>query len=65
MALYKQAAKEIDSLEQQIMSLIEEINPKTGIGKISHCYLSKYGDLSKFSLPSQMLSFAGLEPGYY
>ncbi|MEL7648471.1 MAG: hypothetical protein AAGU76_10285 [Sedimentibacter sp.] len=29
MALYKQAAQEVDSLEGQILSLIEEINPKS------------------------------------
>lgn len=70
MALYKQAAKEVDSLELQIISLIEEINPKAmtipGIGALSAAVIyAEYGDLSKFSTPSQMLSFAGLEPGYY
>lgn len=70
MALYKQAIKEVDSLELQIISLIEEINPKSltipGIGPLSAAVIyAEYGDLSKFSTPSQMLSFAGLEPGYY
>lgn len=69
-ALYKQAAKEVDSLELQIISLIEELNPKSltipGIGALSAAVIyAEYGDLSKFNTPSQMLSFAGLEPGYY
>lgn len=70
MNLYKQTCAEVDSLEQQIISLIEEINPHTlsipGIGPLSAAVIyAEYGDLSKFNSPSQMLSFAGLEPGYY
>jgi transposase len=70
MALYKQVVFEVDSLEGQIISLIEEINPKSltipGIGALSAAVIyAEYGDLSKFGTPSQMLSFAGLEPGYY
>lgn len=70
MALYNQAAQEVDSLEGQILSLIEEINPKSltipGIGSLSAAVIyAEYGDLSKFNTPSQMLSFAGLEPGYF
>lgn len=70
MALYKQTAQEVDSLEIQIVSLIEDINPKSlsipGIGSLSAAVIyAEYGDLSKFNTPSQMLSFAGLEPGYY
>lgn len=26
---------------------------------------AEYGDINKFNSPSAMLSFAGLEPGYY
>ena len=68
--LYKQSCIEVDSLEQQIIALIEEINPHTlsipGIGPLSAAVIyAEYGDLSKFNSPSQMLSFAGLEPGYY
>ena len=70
MHLYKQSCVEVDSLEQQIISLIKEINPHTlsipGIGPLSAAVIyAEYGDLSKFNSPSQMLSFAGLEPGYY
>lgn len=68
--LYKQSCIEVDSLEQQIISLIEDLNPHTlsipGIGPLSAAVIyAEYGDISKFDTPSQMLSFAGLEPGYY
>ena len=68
--LYEQSCIEVDSLEQQIIALIEEIRPHTlsipGIGPLSAAVIyAEYGDLSKFNSPSQMLSFAGLEPGYY
>lgn len=37
-----------------------------GIGPLSAAVIyAEYGDLSKFNSPSQMLSFARLEPGYY
>jgi transposase len=70
LALYNQTAQEVDSLEVQILSLIEEINPRylsiPGIGSLSAAVIyAEYGDFSKFNTPSQMLSFAGLEPGYY
>jgi len=68
--LYKQCATEIESLEYQITDLITQINPKylgiPGIGPLSAAVIyAEYGDFSKFSNPNQMLSFAGLEPGYY
>jgi transposase len=70
MALYKQAAHEVNSLEAQIVTMIEEIKPKSltipGVGSLSSAVIyAEYGDVSKFSSPSQMLSFAGLEPSYY
>lgn len=70
MALYKQSAIEVESLEQQIITLIDAIKPHSmtipGIGALSAAVIyAEYGDLSKFDSPSQMLSFAGLEPGYY
>jgi transposase len=68
--LYNQAAKEVILIEEQIISLIQDIQPKSltipGIGALSAAVIyAEYGDLSKFDTPSQMLSFAGLEPGYY
>lgn len=70
MNLYKQSCMEVDSLEQQITSLIKDIKPHSlsipGVGPLSAAVIyAEYGDLSKFNSPSQMLSFAGLEPGYY
>lgn len=68
--LFHSADKEVDRLESEIISLITELNPRTltipGIGPISAAIiLSEYGDVKKFPSPSQMLSFAGLEPGYF
>ncbi len=69
-SLYKASKKEIDSLESQIISLISQINPRLltipGIGPLSAAVIyAEYGDFSKFGSSAQMLSFAGLEPGYY
>jgi len=37
-----------------------------GIGALSAAViLSEYGDFSKFDNPGKLLSFAGLEPGYF
>lgn len=68
--LYNQSAIEVDKLEQQIISLISDIQPKSmtipGIGPLSAAVIyAEYGDINKFKSPSAMLSFAGLEPGYY
>lgn len=68
--LYKQSATEIESLENQITELITQIHPKyldiPGVGPLSAAVIyAEYGDFSKFDNPNQMLSFAGLEPGYY
>ena len=68
--LYNQSATEVDKLEKQIISLISEIQPKSmsipGIGPLSAAVIyAEYGDINRFKSPSAMLSFAGLEPGYY
>ena len=68
--LYKQIDAEIAKLEQEITALTNELNRPTttipGVGVLSAAViLSEYGDISKFKSPAQMLSFAGLEPGYY
>lgn len=70
LSLYKLSAQEIDSLEQQICDLIYRINPHSlsipGIGPLSAAVIyAEFGDLTRFSSPHKMLSFAGLEPGYY
>ena len=68
--LYSQMDSMVDELEQQIEDCIHSIDPPIlsipGIGALSTAViLSEYGDFSKFKNPSKMLSFAGLEPGYF
>ncbi len=68
LTLYKSLVKEIDTLEKEINTLIEEAHPHymsvPGIGSISAAVIySEYGDISNFSTPAQMLAFAGIEPG--
>ena len=65
-----QTRPKVDGLEQQIEDCIRGIDPPIlsipGIGALSAAViLSEYGDFSKFKNPSKMLSFAGLEPGYF
>ncbi len=60
----------IDEITVQISECIRGLNPPIltipGIGELTAAtILSEYGDISKFEGPAQMLSFAGLEPGYY
>ena len=66
--LYKNIDDHINELDKQISTIIKDLNPPTlsipGIGVISCAsIISEFGDISKFSNPSKMLSFAGLEPG--
>jgi transposase len=66
--LYKEIDTKIDSLDNQISTIVKELNPPTlsipGIGVISCAtIISEFGDISNFSNPNKMLSFAGLEPG--
>jgi len=68
--LYRLADSEVKRLESEITTLITELKPQTltipGIGPLSAAVIiSEYGDINKFSSPAQMLSFAGLEPGYF
>lgn len=68
LTLYKAAAEQVTILEAKITELIEEVHPHymsiPGIGPISAAVIyAEYGDISNFSSPSQMLAFAGLEPG--
>lgn len=60
----------IDEIESQIRECIRGLNPPIltipGIGELTAAViLSEYGDINKFESPAQLLSFAGLEPGYY
>jgi len=66
--LYRDIDSKIDSLDKQISTIIKELNPPTlsipGVGDISCAIIiSEFGDISRFSNPNKMLSFAGLEPG--
>ena len=68
--LYNQLDAKIQEIEEQVVACIRGINPPMlsipGIGALSAAIiLSEYGDFSKYDNPSKMLSFAGLEPGYF
>ena len=68
--VYSQMDAKVDELDCQITECVRGINPPVlsmpGIGELSAAViLSEFGDFSKFDSPSKMLSFAGLEPGYY
>lgn len=68
--LYAQLDSKVDELEHQIEDCVRGIDPPMlsipGVGALSAAViLSEYGDFGKFKNASKMLSFAGLEPGYF
>ena len=68
--LYLQIDSKIDQIETEITQIIEVLGPPTssikGIGAVSAAVIvSEFGDISRFENPDKMLSFAGLEPGYF
>ena len=68
--IYSQLDAKVDELDAQIKECVRGIDPPClslpGIGELSAAViLSEFGDFSKFQNPSKMLSFAGLEPGYF
>ena len=68
--LYNQLDAKIQEIEEQVVACIRGINPPVlyipGIGPLSAAIiLSEYGDLSNYDSPAKLLSFAGLEPGYF
>ena len=68
--LYNQLDAKIQEIEEQVVECIRGIDPPMlsipGIGALSAAIiLSEYGDFGKYDSPSKMLSFAGLEPGYF
>ena len=70
LTLFKTADAEVTRIESEIIPIIFELNPHLltipGIGPITAAVItSEYGDFSRFSSASQMLSFVGLEPVYY
>lgn len=68
--LENQLDDKIDEIDTQISECICGLNPPIltipGIGDLTAAViLSEYGDINRFEGPAQMLSFVGLEPGYY
>lgn len=68
--LYSKLDSMIDETERSIKECVSVMNPPMltvpGIGVESAAVmLAEFGDFSKFDNPSQMLSFAGIEPGYF
>ena len=68
--LHSQIDCKINEVEAEITQIVLEMNPPTlsikGIGEVSAAVIiSEFGDFSRFDNPGQMLSFAGLEPGYF
>ncbi len=68
--IYSQLDSKISELDATISEIITEINPPTfsikGVGAVSAAVIiSEFGDFSRFQHPNKMLSFAGLEPGYF
>lgn len=66
--LFRNIDEQIIELDKRISTIIKDLNPPTlsipGIGVISCAsIISEFGDISKFSSASKMLSFTGLEPG--
>lgn len=70
MNLYKICNSEISKMNEEITSLIHELHPHIfpipSIGPIIVAAITaEYGNVKRFSSPDKMLSFAGLESGYY
>lgn len=68
--IYNQLQSKVEEIELQINDCVLGLAPPMltipGIGVASTAViLSEFGDLSKFNSPSKLLSFAGLEPGYF
>ena len=70
LTLHSQIDEQIQDVEKKIIGSIRAIDPPIlsfpGIGPISAAtILSEYGDMSRFSSPYKMLSYAGLEPSCF
>ena len=68
--LFKAIDDEILTLEEQITSIVHQINPHfltiKGIGVITAAtILAECGDINNFANAGKLLAFAGLEPGVY
>ena len=68
--IYNQLQSKVEEIELQIHDCVLALAPPIltipGIGAASAAViLSEFGDFSKFNNPSKLLSFAGMEPGYF
>ena len=68
--LHSHIDRKIDQIDSDLSRIISTLNPPIlsvkGIGHVSCAsILSEFGDISRFENPNKMLSFAGLEPGYF
>ena len=68
--IFSQLDSKVNETEALIAECVSEINPPMitipGIGiESAAVILAEFGDFSKFDNPSQLLSFAGMEPGYF
>lgn len=61
--IYNQLQSKVEEVEQLINDCVLVLDPP--MLTIAAVILSEFGDLSKFDSPSKLLSFAGLEPGYF
>ena len=68
--IFSQLDSKVDETETLISECVSELNPPMltipGIGVDSAAViLAEFGDFSKYKSPAQLLSFAGMEPGYF
>ena len=68
--IYNQLQSKVEEVELQINDCVLGLAPPMltvpGIGAASAAViLSEFGDFSRFKSPAKLLSFAGLEPGYF
>ena len=68
--IFSQLDSKVDETESLIKECVLEINPPMltipGIGVDSAAViLAEFGDFSKYESSAQLLSFAGMEPGYF
>ena len=68
--IHAQIDCKLSEVDAEITKIITKINPPTlsikGVGPVSAAVIvSEFGDFSRFPNPGKMLSFAGLEPGYF
>ena len=68
--IFSQLDSKVDETEALIEECVLEINPPMlsipGIGALSAAViLAEFGDFSRYENSAQLLSFAGMEPGYF